>query len=77
MDAIGQCLAVVPVPGLQVAFNLFKALYNGVENSKASKERLKVLALCVAELLIAVNRQFVERKLLAERTSAAIGGLIK
>jgi hypothetical protein len=77
MDAIQHCLSVIPVPGLQLAFGIFKALYVGIQNVKTSKIRLEVLAACVAELLIAINKQFVEGKLAITSSEVPLEGLVR
>jgi hypothetical protein len=77
MDAIQNCLAIVPVPCLQAVFTIFKALYLGIQNAKASKTRLKVLAACVAELLTAINRQYAKGKLTVRGSAQSLEGLAK
>jgi hypothetical protein len=63
MDAVSTCLALVPVPGLNVAFNLLRSIWNGVQQSKASQEKLKVLSTCIAQLLGELNNNFMTRRL--------------
>jgi hypothetical protein len=63
MDLIQHCLALTPVPYLATAFSLFRFIWNSVESVQASKEQLRVLSTCIAELLVVANKQCCEDKL--------------
>lgn len=57
LEAIEQCLGLVPVPYLVPAFALFRYLYESTQSVQASKQQMRTLAENCAQLLIALDRQ--------------------
>jgi hypothetical protein len=57
LDVIHDCISLVPVPYLATAFSLFKFIWTSVEGAQASKEQLRVLSSCIAQLLVVANKQ--------------------
>jgi hypothetical protein len=55
-EIVDFCLSLQPIPGLSAVFKIFSYIWTSSQNVQSSKERLKTLAICVAELLVALHR---------------------
>jgi hypothetical protein len=75
MDIVQQCLALVPVPCLSTAFSLLSFIWSSVEQVQASKEQLRVLATCIAQLLSALDAQYRTNKIVPSTTATALNDL--
>ena len=77
MDIVQQCLSLNPVPYLAPAFAAFKVIWPSVQQAQASKQQLDVLALSIAQLLIALNDEYRTGRLVPAKTSAAFDDLCR
>jgi hypothetical protein len=75
MDIVQQCLALAPVPYLSTAFSILGFIWFSVQQAQASKEQLRVLATCIAQLLCALDAQYRTNKMVPSTTAAALNDL--
>jgi hypothetical protein len=75
MDIVQQCLALAPVPYLSTAFSLLKFIWTSVQQAQASKEQLRVLATCIAQLLRALDYEYRANKMVPSTTATALNDL--
>ena len=75
MDVVQQCLALAPVPYLSTAFSLLRFIWTSVQQAQASKEQLRVLATCIAQLLRALDAQYRSNKIARSATATALDDL--
>jgi len=76
-EVICICLEVAsgPVPFLGAAFSIFRAIWSLVEQEQISKSQLTVLTECIAHLLVALDREYRERRLKQAETRTPLGNL--
>jgi hypothetical protein len=55
MDVVGECLCLVPVPGLSTVFIIFRFIVSTIEQAQSSKQQLQALSRTLADLLQALN----------------------
>jgi hypothetical protein len=77
MDLIHDCLSLVPVPYLSVAFKIFKSIYSSVQQIQANKAQLRALSQCVALMLQCLNTQYESRQLSMDGTTASLEQLVQ
>jgi hypothetical protein len=75
MDIVQQCLALAPVPYLSTAFSILRFIWSSVQQAQASKEQLRVLATCIAQLLRALDTQYRTNKIVPSTTATALNDL--
>jgi hypothetical protein len=75
MDIVQQCLALAPVPYLSTAFSLLRFIWTSVQQVQASKEQLRVLANCIAQLLCTLDAQYRTNKIVPSTTATALNDL--
>ncbi|KAF7345299.1 Kinase-like protein [Mycena sanguinolenta] len=73
--AWGILIGVTPVPGLQVAFSVFKFIVSCVQNARASQQQLVALANAVGQLLATLQREFQSKKLTTEQDRSFLKAL--
>jgi hypothetical protein len=72
MDIIEDCLCLVPVPYLNLAFRLFANIWRGVEQMQNCRAQLTVLAQCIASLLRSLHAQYTSERLTPEATATPL-----
>ncbi len=68
-------LSLAPVPGLKPLIDLLRGIWDTVQNIQASKARMKNLAVCVAELLVALHEAMEGGVVRMKDAQARIDGL--
>lgn len=74
---ISEVLNIIPVPGLQLAWTIFKSIWASVQQTLACQGQLQVLASCTATLLEALNKQYRTGQLNEESTFQQLQDLHK
>jgi hypothetical protein len=74
-EIVDLCLALQPVPGLSAAFKVLNHIWETSQNIQSSKERMKTLASCIAELLIALQDALKSGQVTASSIQERIGSL--
>lgn len=77
MDLIHDCLSLVPVPFLSVAFKIFKSIHSSVQQIQGNEAQLRALAQCVAQMLHCLNTQYETRQLSMNGTTACLEQLVQ
>lgn len=68
VDIINEVLKHTPVPFLQPAFTIFDSIWVLIKQTQACREQLRVLAICTATLLSALDKQYYTRHLTEDST---------
>jgi len=55
MDIVGECLSLVPVPGLSAIFVIFRFIVSTIEQAQSSKQQLQAMSRTLADLLQALS----------------------
>ena len=75
LDTIGACVQLAPVPYLGVAFAIFKSIWSTIDSIRWSKEQLRALAFCIAQLLQTLDRAYRSHRISLRTTSQEIANL--
>jgi hypothetical protein len=75
MDVVQQCLNLVPLPYLSTVFSVLRFIWTSVQEVQASKEQLRVLATCIAQLLRTLDVQYRANKIVLSTTATALSDL--
>ena len=77
MDIIDDCLSLVPVPYLNVAFRIFRTIWSSVEQVQTGRGQVRLLAQCIAQLLRNLDAQYASHRLTREDTIAPLADLYR
>jgi len=77
MDAIQQCLTLVPIPYLAPAFAIFNYIWTCIQQVQGNREQLRVLTRCISELLCVLDTEYRAGRLQEDQNVSALENLCK